>query len=389
MSEASVVLSDLLLAADSGPADGLGWLIAEALSKVGAKNVVLYVLDYECRQLQPVPGSSEIAGMLPGSVEVNNSDAGLACNERRIVDSDGRLYVPVTQRADCLGVLEIEIENPNAEVRRMFLDAGILVGHLLATSHTYTDVYELLSRRQNMSLPAEMHWEIQPSMSYVAPAIAIAGEIEPAYEVGGDAFDYAVNKDILDFTLLDAMGHGLEAALLSTQAWGAYRWARRRGHDLIGMARVLERTFIEQFDGSKFVTGVLCKLDWRTGVFRWLNAGHLPPLLMRDGRIVAELETPPRCPLGLDIADELTVHKIDLLPGDAIVLYSDGLIEARGPDNEEFEIHRLNASVERAVGHTRHAAVAVREVIDEVKAHSVGPLRDDATVVLLQYRGPD
>jgi serine phosphatase RsbU (regulator of sigma subunit) len=389
MSDASVVLSDLLLAADSGPADGLGWLIAEALSKVGAKNVVLYVLDYECRHLQPVPGSSEIGGKLPGSVEVNNSDAGLACNERRIVDSDGRLYVPVTQRADCLGVLEIEIENPNAEVRRMFLDAGILVGHLLATSHTYTDVYELLSRRQAMSLAAEMHWEIQPSMSYVGPAIAIAGEIEPAYEVGGDAFDYAVNKEILDFTLLDAMGHGLEAALLSTQAWGAYRWARRRGHDLIGMARVLERTFIEQFDGTKFVTGVLCKLDWQTGIFRWLNAGHLPPLLMREGRIVGELETPPRCPLGLDIPDELTVHKTDLLPGDAVLLYSDGVIEARGPGDEDFEIDRLNAAVERAVGRTRHAAVAVREVIDEVKAHSSGPLRDDATIVLLQYRGTD
>ena len=384
-----MVLSDLLIAADSGPADGLGWLIADALARLGAKNVVLYILDYECRHLQPVPGSSEIAGELPGPLEVARSDAGRACNERRVVEIDDRLYVPVTQRADCLGVLEIEIESPDADIRRLCSDAGILVGHLLTTSHTYTDVYELLSRRRNMSLAAEMHWEIQPSMSYVGPALAIAGEIEPAYEVGGDAFDYAVNKGILDFTLLDAMGHGLEAALLSTQAWGAYRWARRRGHDLIGMARILEKTFIEQFDGSKFVTGLLCKLDWRTGAFRWLNAGHLPPLLMREGRIVGELETPPRCPLGLDIPDELTVHKTDLLPGDAVILYSDGVVEARGPGDEEFEIERLYAAIERAVGRTEHAAVAVRNVIDEVKSHSSGPLRDDATVVLLKYRGPE
>jgi hypothetical protein len=389
LSGSAAALGDLLLAADSGPADGLGWLIADALSKVGAKNVVLYLLDYECRALQPVPGSSEIAGRIPGSIDVQNSDGGRACNEMRVVEAEGRLWVPVAQRADCLGVLEIEIENPSIEMRRTFADAGVLVGHLLVTSHTYTDVYELLTRRRNMSLPAEMHWEIQPSMSYVGPAIAIAGEIEPAYEVGGDAFDYAVNKEILDFTLLDAMGHGLEAALLSTQALGAYRWARRRGHDLIGMARVLEKTFIEQFEGAKFVTGLLCKLDWQTGAFRWLNAGHLPPLLMRDGQIIEELETAPRCPLGLDLPDELTVHRIDLAPGDNIVLYSDGVIEARGPTGEDFEMDRLNAAVEAAVRRNDHAAVAVRDVIGQVKSHSVGPLRDDATIVLLEYRGPE
>ena len=389
LTDVAGVLSDLLIAADSGPADGLGWLMEEALGKVGAKNSVLYILDYERRALQPVPGSSEIGGRLPGVIDVRDSDAGRACSEMKIIESDGRVWVPVTQRADCLGVLEIEIEKPDAATLRACAESGILVGHLLVTAHTYTDIYELLSRRQNMTLAAEMHWEIQPSMSYIGPALGIAGEIEPAYEVGGDAFDYSINRDTLDFTLLDAMGHGLEAALLSTQAWGAYRWARRRGHDLIGMARVLEKTFIEQFGGSKFVTGLLCRLDWQSGTFRWLNAGHLPPLFMRDGRIVEELETTPRCPLGLDLPDEFTVHRIDLTPGDNIVLYSDGVIEARSPDGEDFETERLYSALERAVARNDNAAVAVRDVIDEVKVHSSGPLRDDATVVLLEYLGPE
>jgi serine phosphatase RsbU (regulator of sigma subunit) len=389
MGDESGVLSELLRAADSGPADGLGWLIEEALRKIGAKNAVLYILDYERRALQPVPGSSEIGGRLPGALNVRDSEAGNACSEIQTVEGNGRLWVPVTQRADCLGVIEIEIENPDEVARRACADCGILVGHLLVTAHTYTDIYELLSRRQNMSLPAEMHWEVQPSTNYVGPAVAVAGEIEPAYEVGGDAFDYSVNKGVVDFTLLDAMGHGLEAALLSTQALGAYRWARRQGHQLIGMARVLEKTFIEQFDGEKFVTGLLCRLDWRTGTFRWLNAGHLAPLLMKEGRIVEELETPPRCPLGLGLPDEFAVHRIDLVPGDKVVLYSDGVVEARSPNGEDFEIERLYDSLERSVARNNHAAVAVRDVINEVKAHSSGPLRDDATIVLLEYRGPD
>jgi serine phosphatase RsbU (regulator of sigma subunit) len=110
---------------------------------------------------------------------------------------------------------------------------------------------------------------------------------------------------------------------------------------------------------------------------------------MKEGRIVEELETPPRCPLGLGLPDEFAVHRIDLVPGDKVVLYSDGVVEARSPNGEDFEIERLYDSLERSVARNNHAAVAVRDVINEVKAHSSGPLRDDATIVLLEYRGPD
>jgi serine phosphatase RsbU (regulator of sigma subunit) len=91
----------------------------------------------------------------------------------------------------------------------------------------------LLRRRRPMNLAAEMHWDILPATCYTGPTVAIGGALEPAYEIGGDAFDYSVNGRLLDFTILDAMGHGLQAALLSTQAVGAYRYARRRHESLV------------------------------------------------------------------------------------------------------------------------------------------------------------
>jgi serine phosphatase RsbU (regulator of sigma subunit) len=273
------------------------------------------------------------------------------------------------------------------DIRRICLDVGVLLGHLVVTAHQYTDVYELLSRRRTMNLAAEMHWEIQPAMCYVGPNVAIAGEIEPAYEVGGDAFDYSVNRGIVSFALIDAMGHGLEAALLSTQAIEAYRYARRRQQSIVEAARTLERTFLEQFDGEKFVTGVLCKLDSHSGTFSWLNAGHRVPLLMRDGAIVEELETPPRCPLGLDIADEFQVHEMSLKPGDGVLLYSDGVVEARSPAGEDFDTERLYKAIQNAAGKNETEIAMVRDVIHDVKVHSSGPLRDDATLVMLLHKG--
>jgi serine phosphatase RsbU (regulator of sigma subunit) len=383
-------LSNLLREADRGPADGLSSAVRDALTDIGVTGAAIYILDYNHKWLQPAPGSAT-SKTTPEPLPTEGTAAGEACNEQRLVESidpnGHQVWVPITERADCLGVLELEIDRIDDDIRQICLDVGVLLGHLLVTAHQYTDVYELLSRRRTMNLAAEMHWEIQPAMCYVGPNVAIAGEIEPAYEVGGDAFDYSVNRGIVSFALIDAMGHGLEAALLSTQAIEAYRYARRRQQPIVEAARTLERTFVEQFNGEKFITGVLCKLDSHTGTFSWLNAGHRAPLLMRDGEVVEALETPPRCPLGLDIEDDFVVNETSLKPGDGVLLYSDGVVEARSPDGEDFDAERLYNAIQNAAGKNETEIAMVRDVIHDVKVHSSGPLRDDATLVMLLYKG--
>jgi serine phosphatase RsbU (regulator of sigma subunit) len=392
VSKLSTVLRELVREADRSTADALPAVVVAALQSLGVKGAVLYLVDYDRTTLVPVPGSVTSVPE-PKPQQIEGTDAGAACTRQEPVDravGDAyKLWVPVTQRADCLGVLELEVGTIDDDLRGLCMDVGVLVGHLLVTAHQYTDVYELLSRRKEMSLAAEMHWEIQPAMNYAGPAVRIAGGVEPSYEVGGDAYDYSINEGVVDFALLDAMGHGLEAALLSFQAVSSYRYGRRRLLSLDEVANTLEQAFVRQFEGERFVTGLLCRLDSKSGALRWVNAAHLPPLLMREGKIVDVLTTEPHSPLGLGLNDHIHVHELRLHPGEGIVLFSDGLIEARSPDGVEFELERLEEIIEREKRDDAPPPTLVGNVIEEVKAHTAGPLRDDATIVLLEYVGSD
>ena len=279
-------LGQLLKATNSAAADKLPSAIQEGLASAGVRNVVLYLSDYDGTVLRPLPVSADAQKESPPQ-DVHSTSATRSWREQRLVEGGpgGRcLWVPVSERADPIGVLELEFEDIGDESRRLAVDAGAMVGYLLVTARRYTDVYELMRRRRSMNLAAEMHWDILPATSYIGPAVEISGALEPAYEIGGDAFDYSVNGRMLDFTILDAMGHGLEAALLSAQAIGAYRYARRRREPLADTVLTLERVLLRQFGGSKFVTGLVGRLDLVTGLFTWIAAGHVAPLLVRNGQ---------------------------------------------------------------------------------------------------------
>ena len=382
-------LGRLLEAADSAAADQLPRAIQEGLSDAGVRAVVLYLSDYDGTELRPVPGSTGPQGRA-AMQDLHSTPRGRSMRERRLTEGgpEGRcVWTPVTERAEPIGVLELEFEALDDERRRLALDAGVLVGYLLVTARRYTDFYELLRRRRPMNLAAEMHWDVLPALSYIGPSIALAGALEPAYEVGGDAFDYSVNDRILDFTILDAMGHGLEAALLSTQAVAAYRYARRRHESLSETVLTIERVLLRQFDGNKFVTGLMGLLDLSSGHLRWIAAGHVAPLLLRDGRVRELANAPLSCPMGLELIDAVREAEIQLEEGDRVLLYSDGVIEARAPNGEYLQLETLVELIQSS-DHGQGIDDLVHALIEEVKKHSAGPLRDDATLLGIEYLGP-
>lgn len=98
---------------------------------------------------------------------------------------------------------------------------------MVVTKDAYTDQFFLTRRRAEMSVAAEIQWWLLPPLSMVVPQVEVAGVLEPAYEVAGDRFDYALNDNILHVGMIDAMGHGLDAATMAAVAIGAYRHARR------------------------------------------------------------------------------------------------------------------------------------------------------------------
>ena len=243
-----------------------------------------------------------------------------------------------------------------------------------------------------MSLAASMQWDLLPPLHLRTPEVESSAMLEPAYEVGGDCFDHAVNGSYLDAVIMDAMGHGVRSSMVANLAMGTYRHDRREGRSLTTMHGRLDDVISEQFGGEMggdaFVTGQLVRLALRSGELTWINAGHPLPLLLRQRRVVRMLECPPSVPWGLGLGRPgLGPASEALEPGDAVLFYTDGVIEGRSRRGEAFGLDRLIDSIERASA-SQPVGDLLRRLVREVLEHQDGRLRDDATLVFVHWTGP-
>jgi serine phosphatase RsbU (regulator of sigma subunit) len=297
-----------------------------------------------------------------------------------------RVFVPLVDGVDRLGVLSAVVEEVTERVVADLETLAAFTAELYLSKSAYTDEYEEVRRLQPMDVAAELRWALMPPLTARSPRCAIAGLLEPAYDAAGDAFDYAINGDFVHVAMFDAVGHGLRASRLATLAVSAYRSVRRRGGDLAESARVIDEALIDQFGESWFTTAVLGELDLRRGRFQWLNAGHPRPLLLRGGKVVATLEAPPAAPLGLGLGEPKPAD-VQLEPGDAVFLYSDGVTEARSDAGDFFGEDRLADHLARGASEGLLAAEMMRRLVIRLYKHRPAPLRDDATVLYLEWRG--
>jgi serine phosphatase RsbU (regulator of sigma subunit) len=384
------VISQLLQRGNVSAPDLLLADLAAAAGDAGAEGAVLYVVDYAQEELRPVSLARGLVDEAPDDLTVAGTMAGRTFQTQQVISaqSDGgwRVWSPVRERADRLGVLELTFPQIDDETLRLAEDLGRLVGHLIRTASRYTDAIEMTRRKRPMNLPAEMQWDmLLPPLAFRSPDVAIAALLEPAYDVGGDGFDYALNGDELSFAMLDAMGHGLTSTLASTLAMAGFRHGRRGGRPLIDIAKQIDEALISQFDGESFVTGHLAFLDTASGHVSWLNAGHPDPLLVRGSRVVSEPHAESCLPFGLGI-QIVELGELPLEPGDRLLFYSDGVIEARPDLGEQFGIERLRDRVERHLTNQLPPAEILRRIVKEVLEHRAGPLQDDATLVMIEWR---
>ena len=218
--------------------------------------------------------------------------------------------------------------------------------------------------------------------------MVVSGALEPAYDIGGDTFDYAVNGPLVDLMVLDAVGHGLPAALLSSAAVGAYRHARRNMWDLPEVAAAMNDVIAGQFTDSRFATAALARLHLDTGQLRWVNAGHPDPIVVRGGALLHLGPCKPHPPLGLQVRKP-DVCEAQLHPGDRAILYTDGVVEARSPEGDFFGEERLADFIHRAAADGDSAPETLRRLMRRVLSHQSDHLQDDASIVLLEWRTGD
>jgi hypothetical protein len=384
-------LVELLGAAGSAPPERIPALVAEAGRLLGTETVV-HLIDHEQRSLVRLPTTGSPHSTRQG---LDSTMAGRAFRTQQILSSDreggSRLWVPVVDGADRLGVLEVrlpsaaELYDPTLRQHCQWL--ANLLGHVLASMGAYGDELERLRRRRPLAPSSELIWQQLPPLTAGTDAFVLAGMLEPSYEAGGDAFDYTLSEHTVSLGIFDAMGHGLPAALVAAAALAAYRSARRDARRVFDQASAIDEVVTAAFPQSVFVTGVLTELDVDSGLLRYVNAGHPPPLLLRQGRVVKELAGGRRVPFGIE-AGGLTIGEEILEPGDWLALYTDGITEARDGSGAWFGEDRLKEFLTRAIAAGQAPAETVRRLTQAVMEHQGGLLQDDATVLLARWTRP-
>jgi serine phosphatase RsbU (regulator of sigma subunit) len=270
--------------------------------------------------------------------------------------------------------------------RRLLRRLAGLVADMIVTKDNYTDQFFQARRSMPMSLAAEIQWALMPPLSMVTPQVALAGILEPAYDIAGDSFDYAINDNILHMAVIDAMGHGLHAAILATLAIGAYRQARRADAGLAELYGLMDAAIEEQFGPEQFVTAQMMRLDIATGRLQWVNAGHPAPLLIRGHRVIRALESPGALPVGFGGATP-HVSQEQLLRGDRLLFFTDGVTEEHRPGGEQFGQDRFISLTERAGRAGDSVQEAVRALSHSLTRARGGATTDDATLFMVEWRG--
>jgi serine phosphatase RsbU (regulator of sigma subunit) len=382
------LLGSLIRALDAAPPYLLATVLYEFLkSAVGAQSATVLLADYEERTLEPVPDA--VPSQTVGAQRIEGSEAGRAYREQRVVEvamRDGgvTLYFPVTQRAERVGVLEVQISSPTTEVRAQLSEVARVLAYMIAAARRYTDQFERIRRRRDLQLAAEMQWELLPVLAYTCAEYDIAGSLEPAYEIGGDTFDYAVAPTELTVSVSDAMGHGLRSAMLASLAVTTMRNVRRQGDGVVEQATSAAAHLSTQFAGEHFVTLALLRVDVPSGATAVINAGHPLPILVRDG-VVSTVQLAATPPLGMFAETLYVPERLQLRPGDRLVLISDGMVEAKPVGGEPLGDIRLHELLRDMVDLS--AVETVRQLTSAVVAHRAGDLQDDATAVCLDWRG--
>lgn len=381
------LLGEILDRAHELPPHLIGPLVADVVERLGGRRPQVLLQDYGQLLLAPLPGD----GLTDGEPQViDDSEAGRCFLDARPVElseDDGvRVHLPLLDGGDQVGVLAVTLDSVDDHDRRLLGRIAGLVADLLVTKHGYSDLFFGVRRGEPMSVAAEIQWSLLPPLAMIMPRVAVAGILEPAYDVAGDSFDYALNGDVLHMAMIDAMGHGLDAATMATVAIGAYRHARRAGTGLPEIYAFMDRAVADQFGPEHFVTAQIMQLDTTTGHLQWVNAGHPSPMLVRDHRVELRLTGPTTLPVGFG-GPEPQMSERKLEPGDRLLCFTDGLTEEHAMGEEQFGEDQLIDWVNQLERTGRGVRAVARSLSHTLKRARGGHTTDDATLLLVEWRG--
>ncbi len=390
----SVELGDVLLAVEkAAPGDAAEAVTRSIGVSLGASWVSFLVADMSGRalvRLAHVPiadlaggrrQDEDVAMVLPFD---GGPQEQVLRAQQVLVEQAGDEFVvraPVTQRGEAIGLLEIALPQAPAEATLARVSrAAHTLAFVVIANRRHTDLFEWGQRTTPFTLAAEIQRRLLPSsFTCEADSFTLSAWLEPAASIGGDTFDYSLARNLLHLSITDAVGHGVHSALTATLCVGGLRNTRRRGGTLLEQAQAANQALLDNAPGGfTFATGLLGRLDLRTGVLAFINAGHPAPFLVRHGT-AQPVALPTNRPFGVLRHETYRLAHLELQPGDRLVLLTDGMLE-RGAAALD-----LPDRLQHLQGlHPREVVRALSDLVLEV----AGPtLPDDACLLVLDWHG--
>jgi hypothetical protein len=374
-------VAQLLTGMHLAPPERLAQVTQTAGEALGVELDVL-LIDYEQETLRPLRD-----GLTPQAVDT--TVAGQCFRSVRPVAHRSDLWVPLLDGVERVGVLRVrmgEIAATDRGVRERCIGLGKLIGQLVISTSGYGDGLDKMRRTRSRGPSAELIWNLLPPLTAGTERVVLAAMMHPVYGLGGDAFDYDLSDSTARLAIFDAAGHDLGASLTVASAQSAYRSARHNGGGLLPQLEAVDHAVMERSrTGEDFVTGVLAELDLHTGLLQYVLAGHPPPLLLRQGRMIKHLDDARRPFLGIGHEAGGEIGTETLEAGDWLLFYTDGITEARDRSGNFFGEDRLVDFLRREIMSGHPAPETVRRLSRAIMKHQDGELQDDATVLLLQW----
>jgi serine phosphatase RsbU (regulator of sigma subunit) len=364
-------------ALNEAPADLLLDRIADVLAAAyRIARVELLQVDYRMSALLPLAGGEPVTA--PGHPAWRCFD-----HQTPILTEDTG-YLPVSMRGERWGVLRVAPAPGDTAVLGELAEIATALAHEIAAVTAGTDVYRTARRSRRLTLAAEMQWEMLPGRSRIRPSFSLAGQLEPAYAVRGDSFDWSDDGQRVWLSTINGTGEGVAAAMLTSLATYALRNARRAGLGLADQAALADQAIYDLHRGDRHLAALLMELDLRSGVLTVVDAGSPRLVLLRAGE-VQELPLEAQFPLGMFEATDYHEQRFELCRGDRLFVVSDGVIDATGQD-----VRYGQTALDRFLRRTgpMEPLDAVRSLIGDLRAFVAGDLVDDAVVVCLDWTGP-
>jgi serine phosphatase RsbU (regulator of sigma subunit) len=384
-------LRSLLAAVEqASPIDVVDVLGGELARSVGALHVALLIANFSGNALVRL---SHVENSGPGQDGRNERaeplvlldtvhEQVLFAQEPRVVEQrpGWLVLVPVTERGDAIGVLEVSFaEEPSADVVGHIVAGAHALAYVLISSRRHTDLFEWAQRDIPFSVSAEIQRRLLPSAyTLEAGPLTLAGWLEPSHDAGGDTFDYSLDREHLYLSVTDAMGHSIDAAMLATLTVGTLRNRRRALASPAEQADAARDVLHAQASPDEFVTGLLMRVRLADGAAELVDAGLPAPFLLRDAKVVP-LEVTLQPPFGV-VMTPYRADRVALMPGDRLLVVTDGYLDRTA--------QRVDIEGILAAGGDRHPRQIVQELARSLLEVTGRQPEDDATALCLDWYGP-